>query len=336
MKVAWIHSFPPNKVSSGIFMHQLAEEIKNQGVDITMIYAGSLKNLGKLASNVRRIKTELVGYDIVHAQYGSGCGFFASQLKGPKLLTICGSDWYGSGKGSLNSQLHGVIAHHLTKFSLKKYDYLYVMSNRMKKSIERQNGNRHNIIEVLPSGINLEKFNPMDRFEARRQLGINDNTSPWVLFSTISLESPIKRVQLAQETIGLAKKMIPNLELKVLSGISHDQVPLYINACNAVLLTSTHEGWPNIIKESLACNIPFVSTDVGDLHCIAQKETNCHVVHADPESLSKALIKTIKSGERKNLRKYVESMDIKRVATSLTKRYKEIYLSHKCCRQSHN
>ena len=53
--------------------------------------------------------------------------------------------------------------------------------------------------------------------------------------------------------------------MKVVFGISPNDIPYYLNACDLLLLTSLWEGSPNIIKEAMACNVPVVSTPVGDV-----------------------------------------------------------------------
>ena len=196
MRIAWTHSFPPHIVSSGIFMHQLADEVQKKGIDIKMVYIGSGNDVVSLLKNVKNINREVAGCDLIHAQYGSGCGYFSSKLKGPKILTVRGSDWYGMTNGSVKYRLRGVAAHHLTRLSLKKYDHIYVMSSRMKTTIEHKMGNALKSIEVLPDGINLKKFKPMNKLKARKQIGFEHDTTPWVLFSTLSSDNPLKRTQL--------------------------------------------------------------------------------------------------------------------------------------------
>ena len=50
-----------------------------------------------------------------------------------------------------------------------------------------------------------------------------------------------------------------------LVNVSRDLVPYYFNASDLHLLVSDFEGSPNSIKESLACDIPVVSTKVGNV-----------------------------------------------------------------------
>ena len=55
-------------------------------------------------------------------------------------------------------------------------------------------------------------------------------------------------------------------EIHYLRGQPNSDVPIWINASDVLLMTSLHEGSPTIVKEALACNLPVVSVDVGDVH----------------------------------------------------------------------
>jgi glycosyltransferase involved in cell wall biosynthesis len=62
-----------------------------------------------------------------------------------------------------------------------------------------------------------------------------------------------------------------------LENVQHTEVPLWLNASDVVLLTSIQEGSPNIIKEALACNVPVVSVNVGDVAERIQDIEGCYV-----------------------------------------------------------
>jgi glycosyltransferase involved in cell wall biosynthesis len=91
-----------------------------------------------------------------------------------------------------------------------------------------------------------------------------------------------------------------------------------------VLLTSAHEGWPNIVKEALACNVPFVSTDVSDLRSIAEVDATCHVADATPEALAHYLLQTLQAGRPQTLRRHVEDMALPITAEKLVRLYERV------------
>ena len=59
------------------------------------------------------------------------------------------------------------------------------------------------------------------------------------------------------------------------------KIPTYLNAGDLLLLTSSHEGSPVILKEALACNLPVVSVDVGDAREKLENIAGCVVCEND-------------------------------------------------------
>jgi len=323
MKVAWVHNFPPDVPSAGVFMHVLAEEVARQGTEPAMVYTGPLRRPDRIVRAIGRLKKAVRGCDVIHAQYGSGCGYVASRLPGPKVLTLRGSDWYGLPPTDITSRLRRIASRWLTRRGLPRYHAALAVSERMKRSLEDELSGIP-AIEVLPDGIDLTCFQPMDRAEARRRLGDADDTSPWVLFCVWEWGSPLKRPWLAEAAFKQLEKQMPDARLIMLTGKPHDEIPIWLNASDVVLLTSTHEGWPNIIKEALACNVPFVSTDVSDLRAIAAAEPNCHVADATPEDLARGLADALHHGRTTTLRRHAEAMDVKENARRLIQLYDHV------------
>jgi glycosyl transferase family 1 len=117
---------------------------------------------------------------------------------------------------------------------------------------------------VIPNGVDLAAFQPIEQGEARARLGWAADQH-YVLFPGDPAE-PRKGFALAQQAINAAARQCPTRVTVVpLRGIAPGQVPLYMNACDAMLLTSLIEGSPNVVKEAMACNLPVVAVPVGDV-----------------------------------------------------------------------
>lgn len=325
LRCLWVHNFYPGNLVNGVFMHTLADVLNKCGVQVELFYAGQLSNPLEVWRS-RRLLREIEGtFDIVHAQYGSMCSLVAIAGRKPRLMTLRGTDWYSITVGPWDQRLHCAAGNFLTRQNLKYYDRLVVMSHSMKAELEQYDGsNLRHCVDVVPDGIDLELFKPMDRQVCRQALGCGDDLRPWVLLTSAIDGNPIKRMSLAREAFELARLKLPDLVLKVANHIEHRHMPLWVNACNATLMTSIHEGWPNAIKESLACNIPFVSTDVSDLGLISAQEPSCKTVAPDPQALADALVDTLQNPLTSHLRRHVESMDALVIAWRLTQIYQEM------------
>jgi glycosyltransferase involved in cell wall biosynthesis len=107
---------------------------------------------------------------------------------------------------------------------------------------------------VLPCGVDLERFRPLPRKEARAELGL-DPDAPQVLFPADPARAG-KRFDRAQALVG-------RTSLRTLGGIDPRQVPLWINAANAVIVPSEREGFGLAALEALACDVPVLATPVG-------------------------------------------------------------------------
>ncbi|HSO99351.1 MAG TPA: glycosyltransferase family 4 protein [Solirubrobacteraceae bacterium] len=109
-------------------------------------------------------------------------------------------------------------------------------------------------VAVLPCGVNIDRFRAIDRAEARRSLGL-DPRRPHLLFPADPARSE-KRYDRALELAG-------DIPLLALGNVEPDQVPVRVNAANAVLVTSERESFGLAVLEALACDVPVLSTPVG-------------------------------------------------------------------------
>jgi glycosyltransferase involved in cell wall biosynthesis len=320
MRVLWTHNFNPAAPNSGLFMNIAAPGLRARGIELELEYLGNLRSVSTLMKARKRLRKMAGSFDLVHAQYGSACALATSVMSGvPKVLSLRGNDWnlYRASFGF--HWFHTRLARAMTSWSLGSFDHVLTVSRRVAEDVRRSSPAAS--VSELPTPIDLERFVPLDRKEARRLLGFPDNTEKWVLFNAMDLQDPIKRFPLARQAFELANGRCGNLRLRVATNLPHKEIPLFTAACDVILCTSETEGWPNSIKEALACNVPFVSTDVSDLMDIARDEPSCRVCPDDPRVLAEALCGAVSSPAPADLRKHVASMRLDAVSDRLASVY---------------
>jgi len=316
MRVLWTHNFDPSITNSGCFMYTAANGLRELGVDIHLEYLGNLRSPIRIAAKRKYIRSIAEKFDIVHAQYGSACALVTTAIKNrPIVLTIRGSDWKTYSSPMRYSFYHSHIAHWMTRVSLSHYNAIISVSERLQNSLLPFAA--HALFLVLPSPIDLDKW-PI--YQSKK----NNKDVKRVLFTSLSLLNDVKRYNLCKEVIKLANNCMSGVVLVTANNISYDKMPAFISSCDLIICTSESEGWPNSIKEALACNIPFVSTDVSDLAKIAALEPSCRVCKPDARVLAKNLCEVLQMQFYRNLRQYVEPMDIKNSSKKLLSFYKTI------------
>ncbi|NHF61077.1 glycosyltransferase family 4 protein [Flavobacteriaceae bacterium TP-CH-4] len=277
---------------------------------VDLYHVDNLKNPFVLLRHLLKLRVLAKKYDIAHAQYGSAVGFLTSLMGCTRILSLKGSDWYVSPSTSLLEKLRILMGIQMTRISLKRFHHIIVMSDAMKKEVLKSVPGAE--VETITDPIDLDKFKP-SRIPA-------ENKVKKVLFAAVHLDNPVKRFSLAQRSFELLRKKLPNTELVTMSRIPHSEVCNFMNGMDVLLLTSTHEGWPNVVKEMLACNKPFVSTQVSDLEAYAARTKNCFVCNDSPQELADALYKSLRAPEE-DLRRLVRDFNLDESLSALKKIY---------------
>jgi glycosyltransferase involved in cell wall biosynthesis len=140
---------------------------------------------------------------------------------------------------------------------------------------------------VIPDGIDFARFYPLPRGQARAMLGW-EQEKRYVLFAH-DPAIPVKNSALARSALYRLAETGLNAELIIMHGQPQEQVMLAMNASDVLILTSLAEGAPNVVKEAMACNVPVVATNVGDVAQVIGRTPGCRVCAHDADELALAL-----------------------------------------------
>jgi glycosyltransferase involved in cell wall biosynthesis len=138
-----------------------------------------------------------------------------------------------------------------------------------------------------------------------------------------------KRFSLAHEAFLALQRRVGDAIMLTGGGISADEMPYYYNAADVVLQTSFCEASPTVVKEALACEVPVVSTDAGDVRDVMEGVPNCVVCGEDPSELAVRLLAVRgrrATGARDRLLAMGLSLD--QVAQRIVEVYKEVGVSY--------
>jgi len=265
-------------------------QVKSKGVK------GYLKSLRLLQTYLKEKK-----YDIIHAHYGN-CGIISAIAKKKEKLIVSymGSDLLGSINSKGEFIFIGWFFVFLNKiFSTFINDYSIVKAQIMKKSLWKKSN-----VSVVPNGVDFKNFYPMGIKEARTILEISSKIKLILFVGDIT--TALKNFQLAKHAVEIINDKL--ISLKIISGINHSKLNLYYNAADLILMTSTQEGSPNVIKEAMACNCPIISTDVGDVKEIISNTEGCYISSFEQVDIAEKIKLVLLNNKRTNGRNNINNL----------------------------
>ncbi len=180
-------------------------------------------------------------FDVVHSHFGLTAWPAMAVPGGVHALTLHGTD----------------LAHPRTRLitlaALPRIQLLATVSSGLAAGLPRWAAKR---ALVLPCGVDIQRFHPIDRPAARAELGLSP-TGRYLLFAA----DPARPEKRHDRAVSIARDT--DAQLLTLGGIAPERVPLLVNAANAVLVPSEREGFGLAVLEALACDVPVLATPVG-------------------------------------------------------------------------
>lgn len=279
MKVLFFTNMYPNENDKvqGLFIKNQLENLIDSGIDVDYL---NIKIDNAIIDYIKgyfalRKKLKHGKYDLIHAHYGF-LGFLAAfQKMVPFVLTLHGSD------------VNIIWQRFFSKFAAIFASSL-IVTNKSHKNIMGKKS------IIIPTGIDKNTFYPIDRSLAREKMGLKKD-GKYIVFPSWRTRK-VKNYPLFSDVIKKLKEKDNTFEEILLEGLSGREVNLCFNASNLLLLTSFSEGSPLVIREALACNLPIVSLDVGDVAERIKNYSNCYIVGKSVDDIAANVFKIVSNG----------------------------------------
>ena len=301
MKVLFISSGNSSDGISTIILNQ-AQSLIQKDIDV-QLFSIKGKGIWSYVKHIFILRKHLNSnyYDIFHAHYALSA--FTASLAGcrPLVVSLMGSDTKS-----------GILLKILIRlFYFMNWQTVIVKSPSMKEDV----GIKNSII--IPNGVNINNVKP-------RQSKLDDSKKTILFASDPKRYS--KNYKLAESAFSLLNN---NIILKVVHSRPHEEIIDEINRADVILLTSLWEGSPNIIKESMACNRPIVSTRVGDVEWLFGNEPGHFLTSFDPNDVAVKIKEALEYSEvykKTNGRQRIISLglDSETIACKLIKVYEKL------------
>ena len=201
-------------------------------------------------------------------------------------------------------------------------DRIIASTAREREELIKYYGASPDKITIIPCGVNLDLFKPIDKGIARKELGLDhqkiilfvgridplkglgqllgalnyiEGEKPPVLMIVGGDEHSRGQVQALQR---MAQVLDIEDRVTFVGSVAQEKLPLFYSAADICAIPSYYESFGMVALESLACGTPIVATDVGGMRRIINQSEMGHVVGDNsPHNLASEISQFLSNGE---------------------------------------
>ena len=310
MKVLVVTNMYPTPQSPfyGIFVKEQVESLRKEGIDVDVVFINGKENrLNYFASVITLLKVlRSSRYDIIHAHH-TYCIYPISIVKvltgtkTPLILTFHEGEVHKTKEIRTNDTdfiRRFVFSKRIKIFALKMVDLVITVQEELIKAL-----NFNGKYVVLPCGVDLEMFRPMEKKGCRKRFNLPLEKK--IIYFPASPNDYNKGFDLLNEALRHLK--IKDIHVVTAGNIHHQDVPYYMCAADVVVQLSKWEASPMVLKEAMVVNVPVVFTDVGDAKLTVGNTEGCFLCERNPQDVSMKLEEAFKcNGNSDGRRRIIE------------------------------
>lgn len=200
---------------------------------------------------------------------------------------------------------------------LKKSDLIIVTpSNWLAEQVKKRTSLAEKTIKVIPYGVDIDVFRPIDKKTVRNILGIPESSFV-LLFVAQKLSSKRKGFSYLRDAIASIDKNLSLFLLSVgggthptnnshfpsfhLGAIGNEQMMAMVyNAADVFVMPSLQDNLPNTVIESLSCGTPVIAFDAGGVpEMVRNGITGTLVPPRDTRELQNAILELVEDEKKR-------------------------------------
>jgi glycosyltransferase involved in cell wall biosynthesis len=284
----------PQRPVFGTFVRTQVEALRAAGVDMELLVAdgdrGTVAAYRAALARIHSVARERSA-DLIHAHF---CypGVVARAQRGlPVVVTFHGSDLLGDIGSDGRVTARGRVQRMLGRSLTRVIDAAIVQSEQMAHVVASSTPTY-----VIPHEVDLNVFRPWPRADACGRLGLDPDRKRLLFAANPSI--PVKGFPFARSVAQGLNARGFDVDLHVVYRETQEVLAMHMSASDVLIFPSFQEGSPNIIKQAMACGLPLVTTDVGDVRERLEGAPGCFILPRTEGRFIDGIVTLLKRGER--------------------------------------